>query len=105
MCLEHLTVSARVVVIHLPIRHLLSNEDAFQQQNCTFQNSESVSMNENDNTLMASSSVETRVVEVKQRNERMKEGLFLSSFSPQGCHSSRMKMQEEKLKAKERRVK
>ena len=105
MCLEHLTVSARTVAIHVPISHLPANRDAFQQHDGTFQNFESVPMNENDNTLMASFSVKTRVVVVKQRNERIKEHLFLFSLTPQGCHSNIMKMREERLEGKERREK
>lgn len=100
MCLEHLTVSARALAIHVPISHLTAKRDAFQQHLGTFQNSESVPTNENSNTLMASFSDKTRVVEVKQRNEGIKESLFLFSPNPQGCHSNIMKMREEKLENK-----
>lgn len=82
MCLEHLTVLARAVVVHMSISHLLANRGAFQQHDGTLQNSESVPIYKNGNILKASFTVKTRVVEVKHRNERIKEGLFLSSLTP-----------------------
>lgn len=62
-------------------------------------------MNENYNILVVSFSAKTRVVEVKQRNEGIKEDLFLSSPISQGCHINTMKMRKEKLEGREGRNK